>query len=123
MWLPLIQAERHFTINVPLAISQTLNNLPAGTISASVIDNAGCSSSATATLTAPSNCCTFTLSATVTQPNCGTANGIIATVTTNGSGNYSYAWSTNAATGNSATANNLILQAVYTLTVTDNGFC
>ncbi len=110
-----------FTINVPFAISQTLNNLPAGTISVSVTDNAGCTSSASATLIAPTNCCTFTLGANITQPSCGTANGIIATTTANGSGNYSYAWSANAATGNSATANNLSA-AVYTLTVTDNGF-
>ncbi len=110
-----------FTINVPFAISQTLNNLPASTISVSVIDNAGCSSSASATLIVPSNCCTFILGANITQPGCGATNGSIATTTANGSGNYSYAWSANAATGNSATANNLSA-AVYTLTVTDNGF-
>jgi gliding motility-associated-like protein len=110
-----------FTINVPFAISQTLNNLPAGTISVSVTDNAGCSASTSSALTAPTNCCTFTLGANITQPSCGTANGIIATTTANGSGNYSYTWSANAATGNSATANNLSA-AVYALTITDNGF-
>ncbi len=110
-----------FTINVPFAISQTLNNLPAGSISVSVTDNGGCTASTSATLTAPTNCCTFTLGANLTQPGCGTANGSIATTTANGSGNYSYAWSANAAAGNSANANNLSA-AVYTLTVTDNGF-
>ena len=110
-----------FTINVPFAISQTLNNLPAGSINVSVTDNGGCTSSTSATLTAPTNCCTFTLGANITQPSCGTANGIIATTTANGSGNYSYTWSANAATGNSGTANNLSA-AVYTLTITDNGF-
>lgn len=95
-----------FTINVPFAISQTLTNLPAGTINVSVADNGGCTASASATLTAPANCCTYSLLVGTVQPTCGNSNGSIAVTIANGSGIYTYTWSANAATGNNATASN-----------------
>ena len=110
-----------FTINVPIAISQVIGNLPAGTVNVSVTDAGGCQASATATLTAPANCCTFQISAILSPSKCGNANGSIAVTSSNGSGNYSYTWSANAATGNSANAGNLAA-TTYLLTVTDNGF-
>jgi gliding motility-associated-like protein len=110
-----------FTINVPIAISQTINNLPAGTVSVSVTDLATCQNSTSATLTAPTNCCTFSLAAMLTQPACNSTNGQIAVTVSNGSGNYSYGWSANASTGNNATASNLGA-ASYTVTITDNAY-
>jgi gliding motility-associated-like protein len=110
-----------FTINLPVAISQTLNNLSAGTVQISVTDASTCQASNSTTLTAPSNCCTFKITANLSQPSCGTQNGNISIAASNGSGNYSYTWSANAVTGNLATANNLGASQ-YNLTVTDNGF-
>ena len=110
-----------FIINVPFAISQTLSNLPAGTINVNVADNAGCSASANTTLTAPTNCCTVSLSASLVQPSCGNSDGNITCTAANGSGNYTYTWGANAATGNSPNAVN-IGAGIYTLTLTDNGF-
>jgi gliding motility-associated-like protein len=108
-------------VSLPFAISQTVNNVPSGTVNVSVTDGSGCTANATATLTAPANCCTFSISGSVTQAACGTSNGSIAINASNGSGNYTYAWSANAATGNNATAGSLS-SGVYLLTVTDNGF-
>jgi gliding motility-associated-like protein len=86
-----------------------------------VTDFAGCQTTASATLTAPANCCTFSISAIISQASCGNADGAIAVSATNGSGNYTYVWSANANTGNSSSAANLSA-SVYSLTVTDNGF-
>lgn len=108
-------------VSLPFPISQTVGNVPAGTVNVSVTDGGGCTASATATLTAPANCCTFSLAANITQAACGSSNGSIAITTSSGSGNYTYTWSANAATGNSATAGSLS-SGVYLLTVTDNGF-
>ncbi len=108
-------------LSVPIPISQTVGNAPAGNVNVSVTDGAGCTANASATLTAPANCCTFSLSANITQAACGSANGSIAATVTNGSGNYLYVWSSNAGTGNTATAGSLT-SGVYLLTVTDNGF-
>ncbi len=110
-----------FTIAIPIAITQTISNLPAGTVSVSVVDAAGCQSNTSAALSAPTNCCTFQINATLSPATCGNANGGISIVSSNGSGNYSYSWSANAAAGNNASASNLIAN-VYALTVTDNAY-
>ena len=110
-----------FTINLPVAVSQTISNLSAVIVSVSVTDFAGCQTTASATLTAPANCCTFSISAIISQASCGNADGAIAVSATNGSGNYTYVWSSNANTGNSSSAANLSA-SIYSLTVTDNGF-
>ncbi len=110
-----------FTLNIPIAITQAISNLPAGTVSVSVVDAAGCQSNTSATLSAPTNCCTFQINATLSPATCGNANGGISVVSSNGSGNYSYSWSANAAAGNNASASNLIAN-VYALTVTDNAY-
>jgi hypothetical protein len=82
------------TINLPFALPpQTLNGLSTGTVNVSVVDGQGCVANATATLVAPTNCCTFGVSAVLTQPSCGQADGSIALTASNGSGNYTYAWS------------------------------
>lgn len=106
-------------INVPAAISQAINNLPAGTVNVSVVDAQNCQVNNSATLTAPTNCCTFTVSAALTQPACGLSDGGIVITPANGSGNYTYTWANGAGTGN--TAANLAANS-YAVTITDNGF-
>lgn len=110
-----------FTINLPFAITQALTNLPAGTVDITVTDAQGCSSSATATLTAPVNCCTHTASAVLTQPACGASDGAIDLTVANGSGNYTYQWGANA---NNATTEDVstLGAGIYSVTITDNGF-
>ncbi|MFN8299090.1 MAG: gliding motility-associated C-terminal domain-containing protein [Chitinophagales bacterium] len=106
------------TFTLPFPISQALNNLPAGTVTISVTDAAGCSATTTVTLTAPANCCTFTVSTAITQPNCGVADGSIALTATNGSGNYSYSW----AGGQTTATISSISAGVYMVTITDNAY-
>jgi gliding motility-associated-like protein len=108
-------------LSVPAPISQSIGNLPAGTVSVSVTDGSGCTANASTILTAPNNCCAFSLTANVVQAACGSANGSITVLASGGSGNYNYTWSANAATGNTATATSLS-SGVYLLTVTDNSF-
>ncbi len=105
-------------LTVPFAISQTISNLPDGTVNVTVVDAQGCQVNNSATLTAP-NCCTFTVSAVLTQPTCGQANGQIVITPANGSGNYTYVWANGSGTGN--TASNLNAGS-YSVTITDNGF-
>lgn len=107
------------TINVPFAISQTLTNLPAGTVNVSVTDAAGCQTSASVTLTAPTNCCTFTVNAAITQPACGATDGAIVLTVANGSGNYTYTWANGS--GTNTNASNLGA-GNYAVTITDVGF-
>ncbi len=106
------------TFNLPFAIAQNITNLPAGTINVSVTDANGCQATANATLTAPANCCTFTVSAVIVQPNCGATDGSITLTAANGSGNYSYNWSGGPATA----ANNNIGAGTYPVTITDNAY-
>ncbi len=108
-----------FVINVPVAISQTLTNLPAGTVNVTVADAQGCQANNTATLTAPANCCSFNISAAITQPACGLSDGSIVITPANGSGNYTYTWANGSGTG--TTANNLAA-GNFAVTITDNGF-
>jgi gliding motility-associated-like protein len=108
-----------FVINVPVAISQTLTNLPAGIVNVTVVDAQGCQVNNTATLTAPTNCCSFNISAAITQPACGLSDGSIVITPANGSGNYTYTWANGSGTG--TTANNLAA-GNFAVTITDNGF-
>lgn len=104
-----------FTVTLPVAISQTFNNLSAGSVSVSVIDDQGCQASTSASLTAPTNCCTFTVSAALTPPNCAQSDGEITLTVANGSGHYTYLW------GNTSTSNTIsnLLPGTYSVTVSD----
>ncbi|HRP40494.1 MAG TPA: gliding motility-associated C-terminal domain-containing protein [Chitinophagales bacterium] len=60
------------------------------------------------------NCCNFSIAATATQPNCGSADGSI-NLTASPSGNYSFAWSD----GNTSASRTNLAAGTYTITVTD----
>jgi gliding motility-associated-like protein len=79
------------TINVPFAISQTINTFPAGTIVAYVTDATGCKDTATIIIAAP-NCCNITVVKDSLNPACGASTGW-ADVDVTPAGNYTYAWS------------------------------
>ena len=59
---------------------------------------------------------------TAVQPNCIAANGSISLSPTGGTAPYTYTWSANAATGNSATASNLAA-GTYTVTIQAGTSC
>lgn len=108
-----------FTVVSPIAGSQPLSGLNAMSIIVTVTDAQQCTATDNATLTAPTNCCTFTVSAAITQPACGATDGAITLTTANGSGNYTYNWANGSGSGN--TASNLGA-GNYNVTITDVGF-
>lgn len=97
--------------------SNTAANLGAGTYSVTVTDGNGCTASVGPIAFAPAT--PFQVSATVQDPRCTANDGSIALTTPSG---YSYTWSANAATGNSAQANNLGA-GVYGVTLTNAAGC
>lgn len=107
-----------FSIISPIAGQFNQTGLPSGTIAVSVTDGSGCTASTTATLAAPANCCTFTVSANITSPGCGASNGSINLTSTNGSGNYGYTW----AGGQTTSSLNNLQAGNYPVTITDNAF-
>ncbi|MEZ4979294.1 MAG: gliding motility-associated C-terminal domain-containing protein [Chitinophagales bacterium] len=83
----------------------------------SVADSAGCASASdviNVTVT-NNNCCPFEISYTSQQPACGLSNGSIDVSISNGSGNYSYSWSSGPTTQDL----NNVGSGSYTITVTD----
>lgn len=108
-----------FTVTSPIAGSQPLSGLNAMTINVTVTDGQSCTATDNVILTAPTNCCTFTVSAAITQPACGATDGAVTLTTANGSGNYTYNWANGSGTGN--TASNLGA-GNYDVTITDAGF-
>lgn len=97
------------------ATSQNLNNIPAGTYSLTVTDNAGCSAVKTATVTQPG---ALSLAFSGTGGSCG-SNGSVTVTVTGGISPYTYAWSNGQTT---ASINNLA-PGSYTVTITDANNC
>jgi len=92
-----------------------LNVTSPGTYSVSVVDSNGCAGSDTINVKNGS----LAVTPAITASTCiNAANGSIATTVNGGSGNYSYLWSTGAA---SAGINNL-MPGIYTAVVRDNGY-
>ena len=105
-------------ISLPMPISYPLTGLSAGMANVTVTDAAGCTASASTTLTAPANCCTFVLDAAISQPTCGADDGAIQITSSNGSGNYSYSW----AGGETTPSLSSVGVGVYNITVSDNAY-
>ncbi len=102
--------------------STSLNNLAAGTYNITVTDSAGCTSTASITLTAPT---VITPTATTTNVSCnGGANGSATASASGGTPgtnpSYNYSWTPSG--GTAATANNLAA-GNYTVTATDSRGC
>jgi large repetitive protein len=97
----------------------TATGLTAGTYTVSILDNNGCTSSATVTITQPT-----TLSATAnTTANVtcnGNDNGSASSSVTGGTAPYTYAWTGGAGSSSGATG---LTAGTYTLNVTDNNGC
>ena len=99
------------------ATGATINNLGIGTYTVTVTDGAGCTATASQTLTQPT---ALTVSLNVIQmTGVGANNGSIAASPAGGTPNYTYAWSTG---GTGSSINNLA-PGTYTVTVTDSRGC
>lgn len=103
----------------PIQVTQMATALCAGTYSVSVTDANGCTGSASATLTEPSQ-----LTSTVSA-NTAICYGQSTTLTSSGSGGtpaYSFAWTPGNTSGSSATVNPTTT-TIYTVNVTDANGC
>jgi len=99
------------------ATTEDLSGLAAGTYGVTVTDNAGCTGTASFTITEPTE---LTFEPIVTNITCeGGANGEVGTQVGGGTAPYSYAWS-NGATTSSITG---LSAGVYSVTVTDANGC
>jgi gliding motility-associated-like protein len=102
--------------SIPVQNTQTATGLGAGTYTATVTDANGCTTTVSATLLDPAG---LVLNPTMTAANCGQPDGSTnVTVTSGGSGNFSYSWDTAPVQNTQATVN--VPAGTYTITVTDN---
>jgi PKD repeat protein len=101
----------------PVQITQTINNLSAGTYTVTITDANNCSTSLTETV---NNSGSLVLTTNSTNTSCGLNNGS-ATVVPGGTPPYTITWSTNPVQ-TTATVNNLA-PGNYTVTVVDNTGC
>lgn len=98
--------------------TQDISNVSAGTYTLTVIDNNGCTTSASATII--NNSGTLQLvSEQVTNEICGGANGTINVDVTGGAAPLSYSWNSGQTTEDLTG----LASGTYTLTVTDNNGC
>jgi gliding motility-associated-like protein len=96
--------------------SQTISNATAGDYSITVNDAAGCSGSATITLTEPT---VISTQETVIQPGCGNQSSV-SIATSGGTGTFSYTWTPNVSSTSSVTN---IPAGNYSIVVTDANGC
>lgn len=102
--------------NTTPIVSFPVTNLAAGSYILTVVDGAGCRDTAWFSIVAGPLCCNLTLSAALTQPDCGINNGAINVTVTQGSGNYTYAWQPG---GQSTEDVSNLSAGNYNLTLTD----
>lgn len=98
------------------ASAASVSNLAAGTYTVTVHDGAGCSATASRTISQPTD---LSVTLTPNDAGCGASNGSVTAVASGGTANYSYSWNTG---GQAATLNN-VGAGTYTVTVTDNHSC
>ena len=111
-------APYNFNWSNGLGNIQNPQNVLAGTYSVTITDVNNCQTISTTNINSPT---LLTISTINTPPACG-QNGTITAVVSGGIAPYNYTWSTNANTGNTTIANNL-LGGNYTVTVTDANNC
>ncbi|MCW3103477.1 MAG: hypothetical protein JWO09_1917 [Bacteroidetes bacterium] len=111
-----------------IAGSDILNGLAAGTYTVTVTDNAGCTGTATATITQPSTAASVAITGTTGTP-CGGSTGTATAQASGGTSPYDYVWT--GSSGTLQTTNNVtgadvlngLSAGTYTVTITDNNGC
>jgi gliding motility-associated-like protein len=96
----------------------SIGNLAPNTYTVTITDAANCSATGSATVTAGPVCCSWNISAAITQPACGANDGSI-NLTVLPSATYTYTWSNNVVTANNANLGAGIYRV--TITNTNNG--
>jgi gliding motility-associated-like protein len=96
----------------------TANGLSAGTYTVVVTINAGCTVSATTTISEP--LAPLVLTGNATHTTCGQTNGTVSVSASGGTPGYNYQWQPSVTTGTSATS---LAAGSYSVTVTDNNGC
>ncbi len=107
--------------NNPIAVTEDVSNLPAGTYTVWVVDANGCTQSASFTVNEPT---AITIQGNVTDASCnGSQDGAINITVSGGTAPYSYSWT--GPNNFSATTQNIsnLDPGTYTVTVTDNNGC
>ncbi|MDB5234507.1 MAG: hypothetical protein JWR44_1500 [Hymenobacter sp.] len=97
--------------------TQDLSGVGAGTYSVTITDARGCTTTASATVTQPTQ---LRASATATQATCTSANGKAMATATGGTAPYSYLWSPGSQTGATATG---LSAGTYSVRITDARGC
>ena len=105
----------------PVQTTSTASNLMAGTYTVSVIDNKGCSTTASTIITQPVAAVNASISSQ-TNVNCyGQATGSATATTTGGTSPYTYTWNTTPVqTGCTASG---LTAGIYTVSIIDNKGC
>lgn len=103
----------------PVQNGTSASNLTAGTYTVTATDLNACTATSTVTITQPT-AISFTIASSVSPTCFGLSNGSIHTTTTGGTGAYSYVWSPNVSTADSAVAQPA---GTYNITVTDANLC
>jgi hypothetical protein len=98
------------------ASSSSVSNLAVGTYTVTITDAAGCTTSASKTITQPN---TLAVTTTAANATCGRANGGVTSNVTGGTSSYTYHWNT----GSSASSLSNISAGTYNVTVTDRNNC
>jgi gliding motility-associated-like protein len=101
------------------ATIQDLNNISSGTYTVTITDANGCSNTASAIVTQPSNAIAASASVTQTVSCFGGSNGMVSLIVSGGTSPYSFIWS------NGATTQNLtnVTSGTYSVTITDANGC
>jgi gliding motility-associated-like protein len=103
----------------PVQTGLTANNLPAGTFTGTVTDNAGCHNSIQIHITAPP---AMQLNFSTTAATCTGATGTASVnVTANGTAPYTYSWSTSPVQNTQGITN--VTHGTYSVTITDAHSC
>jgi len=96
----------------------TISSLSAGTYTATITDNHGCSNTLSVTVTQPATALNLSL-ASLSEPYCHSGDGTAIVSATGGTPSYTYTWSPNVSTTDSAS----VTAGTYTVTVSDAHGC
>jgi gliding motility-associated-like protein len=111
------QAPYAITWDPNVGNSTSVDNLAAGSYTVNIIDDNGCSTSETFTVSAPNE---LLVNGTSTNVLCGIADGTITTAVAGGTAPYTYAWTPN---GETTTSLSELAAGTYSVQVTDDNGC